>query len=214
MIVTHFIGSKITLEIVNQKGQLLKKQESFIKIIDNKKNIIVAYNNPHPDVAALQSALENFNDYSVKICATEGLKLEELIKQNLLIFVGLPNAETWKMIEKSKTNLLLFPTQANNVNVQNSYLNIQSNNKKSDEVFVSNANQSYLKLDISSLAKLPPVYRLNATYNLKGDKITVWNCKYGNVETDKPLLQFSTFNQQKIGVFWASGIWRWNLRKN
>lgn len=202
---------KISLEIVNQKGQLLKKQESFIKIIDNKKNIIVAYNNPHPDVAALQSALENFNDYSVKICATEGLKLEELIKQNLLIFVGLPNAETWKMIEKSKTNLLLFPIQANNVNVQNSYLNIQSNNKKSDEVFVSNANQSYLKLDISSLAKLPPVYRLNATYNLKGDKITVWNCKYGNVETDKPLLQFSTINQQKIGVFWASGIWRWNL---
>ena len=98
---------KISLEIVNQKGQLLKKQESFIKIIDNKKNIIVAYNNPHPDVAALQSALENFNDYSVKICPTEGLKLEDLIKQNLLIFVGLPNAETWKMIEKSNDKIEL-----------------------------------------------------------------------------------------------------------
>ncbi len=202
---------KITLEIVNHKGKLLQKQESFIKILDNKKNILLAYNSPHPDVAAIQSALENFKDYSVKICSTEGLKMSELIKQNLLIFVGLPNAETWKMIETSKTNLLLFPTQASNINTQNTFINIQSNTKKSDEVFVSNANQSYLKLDISSIAKLPPVYRLNANYNLKGDKITVWNCKYGNVETDKPLLQFSTFNQQKIGVFWASGIWRWNL---
>jgi hypothetical protein len=202
---------KISLEIVNQKGKLLQKQESFIKVIDDKKNIIVVYNSPHPDVAAIQSALENFKNYSVKICATEGLKMDELIKQNLIIFVGIPNAETWKMIEKSKTNLLLFPTQVTNVNLQNTFVNIQSNNKKSDEVFVSNANQSYLKLDNSSIVKLPPVYKLNANYNLKGDKITVWNCRYGNVETDKPLLQFSTVNQQKIGVFWASGIWRWNL---
>ena len=58
------------------------RRKSFYQLgylICDKKNIIVAYNNPHPDLAALQSALENFNDYSVKICPTEGLKLEDLI---------------------------------------------------------------------------------------------------------------------------------------
>lgn len=217
---SFFIKSKksglrnVRLKIENSKGELIKKKDSFIKIINNKKKILLSYSQPHPDLGAIQSALKNYHDYEVKTLVSDQLMLEDLTWSNLDIFVGLPSQEHWKLLRKSASNVMLFISQIPKNNIQNPFISIQVNNSKTDEVLVSKTQQNYLKLDPAIIANLPPVNKINATYNLFGDKISVWNCRYGTLETDKPLLQFTTLDNQKVGVFWGSGIWRWNLTNN
>ena len=42
------------------------KREFFIDILDNKQQILILAKAPHPDIAAMQSALEKNVNYEVK----------------------------------------------------------------------------------------------------------------------------------------------------
>lgn len=214
---------KVTLSEL--EGEITHKNNVayfYVEVIDSREKIAIVYNGPHPDVAALKSALENTDNYDVTVFSIQDFRANSedysLVVLHQLPSTGQPAANLLAQIQKSGTSCLYIVGAQTNLaafNNQNVGVTIQQNKN-----LFNNAmplfNENYTAFTFSEearqlLPKLPPMTTVFGDYKAVGSSNIFLYQKINGVNTQYPLILFNDNNGVKTGVICGTGIWQWRL---
>ena len=106
----------------------------YVEVIDSREKIAIVYSGPHPDVAAIKSALESAENYDVTVSSAQDFRSNvddySLMILHQLPSVGQPAANLLAQIEKTGTSTLYIVGSQTNLaafNNQNTGVSIQQN---------------------------------------------------------------------------------------
>lgn len=216
---------KYTLQIKpfdDEISTLNNSYEFFIEVIDNRQQILLVANAPHPDIAAIKSVVEVNKNFEIDIQYIDRFQAD-LNPYSLVIFHQLPSINqsaqqvlgnvqsakipTWFITGTSSSYKLLNEVQT----VLNISPNADNTNDASPYV-----NSSFNSFSISEntsqrLLKFPPVTTPFGNYNTGANTAIALKQKVGSVQTDFPLLCFQDNFGTRSAAFIGDGLWRWKL---
>lgn len=196
----------------------------YVEVIDNRKKILLLYDAPHPDIAALRQALESNQNYEVKTSLWSDFELNKLNSYNLLVLEQLPNNRVYlqplmAQADQLKISLWYLLGAQSNISQFNSLqkqINISSSNQTMQEVFAApDATFSTFILSDSARTKInnfPPLLAPFGNYSNTAASVLLKQ-KIGNVPTSYPLLAFGENNGQRTAILTGEGFWRWRLNE-
>lgn len=210
-------------------NEVNNSREMFVEVLESKKEILIAGNSPHPDIAAIKRAIESNERYEVTTTLPDHFYSEmapedrELEKYNLVILHQIPgsNRQGHQLVKEvmDKEIPVWFitgpQTQTGALNRLPAGIQIKGGGNRLNEVLPN--LQSNFKLfsindDLKDLFKeLPPLKTLDGEYEINGDHSVFLRQKIGDVESERPLLAFIRKSGQKVGVFNGTDIWRWGI---
>ena len=194
----------------------------YVEVIDSREKIAIVYNGPHPDVAAIKSALESTENYEVTVSSIQDFRASvddySLIILHQLPSVGQPAANLLAQIEKTGTSSLFIVGSQTNLSAFNNIntgISIQQNKNLFNNA-VPLFNENFTAFTFSEearqlLPKLPPVTTIFGDYkSMVASNVFLYQ-KINNVNTQYPLILFNERNGVKTGVICGTGIWQWKL---
>lgn len=216
---------KYTVKVSEIEGELThinNSKDFYIQIIENKQDILILANAPHPDIAALKSVLVKNKNYHISVKLATEFK-EKTNKYSLVILLGLPNnlQKHNKLIDallKQKTPLLFCTNEQTNYNQLNKLkqkVSVIAVNGTSTATPLLNSNFNKFKVSESlksSLTDFPPL-QVPFTGNFKvaqSNNVFLYQKIDGN-KTNYPLFILNENGAQKVGFLLGEGIWRWKL---
>ena len=192
-----------------------------IEVLNNLQNILILSSTPHPDVAALKSALEEGENYKVKHALFHEFK-EEIKSYNLIILHQIPdftkrNKKLLNEIIKSETSLFFIggkATKWSEFNTSQNLLEIKTKNSM-QEVFPI-INEDFSPFELSANCKefirsAPPLQAPFAEVIRKQSGESLFKQKIKNINTSKELLFFGEEKEKQIAILLAEGLWKWKL---
>ena len=194
----------------------------YVEVIDSREKIAIVYSGPHPDVAAIKSALENAENYDVTVSSVQDFRADvddySLVILHQLPSLGQPAANLLAQIEKtgtsalyivgSQTNLAAFSNQNTGVSIQ------QNKNLFNNAMPLYNENFTAFTFSEEArqlLPKLPPISTIFGDYKASVSSNIFLYQKINSVNTQYPLILFNDHNGVKTGVICGTGIWQWKL---
>lgn len=205
--------------MTNERNTLNNRKSAFVDVLDNRTKIQVIANAPHPDVAAIKRSIETSNQYEVEVVLFDewDRKVESV---DLFILHGVPSNGAQvnainKISKASKPSwhILTSQTDLASFNSLSVGFSIEGRRQKSDEITGRiNADFSLFNLpEFKRMKSLPPLLAPFGDYRLKSDLNIALFQQFGDIETERPLLAFSSTDGVKNGVLSGEGIWRWRL---
>lgn len=194
----------------------------FIQVVDQREKIAIVYHAPHPDVAAIRSAIENVDKYQVELFGVEDFNVE-MADYSLLILHQLPSANPavpalMTKINNSKISVLYIlgeKSDLNMLNAQNLGFSIAQNKNLTNEAAPA-YNPNFTLFTFSEEAKqhfahYPPLVAPFGNYKTAGSAHSFIYQKISGVETEYPLVLFNDNDGRKVGAICGSGIWQWKI---
>jgi len=192
----------------------------FVEVLDTRQKIALIYASPHPDITAIQKALEGSSHFEIDNLHTDSLP-QSLDKYDLLILNQLPsitNIFTLSSVMKAKGSLLFIigaQTDFNSFNNLKTGLIINSpKNSVSDAQAIVNNDFSLFTLpnrDKALFEEFPPLQSPFAQYQFSPLAEILFYQKIGTVTTQNPLILFTRLSEKKIGFIAGENIWRWRI---
>ncbi len=216
---------RYVVSIEELEGELTyvnNKKEFYIDILDNKQEILILAKAPHPDIAAMRSALEKNVNYEVSSALIDGYKGEGK-KYSLVIFHQLPtgnkqqNNVVEKIIKNGVPSLFVLGSETNYNEFNNYNLGLKLIGVNGVTNVTASINTAFSQFTVSeslkeSIPKFPPFKTpFAANYNVANSSTVLLYQKIGMTATDYPLLVFNEKNDVKYGFIIGEGIWRWKL---
>ena len=209
-------------ELVGELTYENNKKEFFIDILDSKQQILILAKAPHPDIAAMQSALKKNVNYEVKsmlIADYEG----EFKGYSLVIFHQLPsgnkqhNIRIEKIIKAGVPSLFVLGSGTNYTSFNEYNLGLECIGVNGVTNVTASVSTSFTEFTVSeslkeSIPKFPPLKTPFAgNYKIANGSSILLFQKVGVTATDYPLFVFNEKNDSKYGFILGEGIWRWKL---
>lgn len=197
-------------------------RDLFIEVLENKEQILILYNSPHPDVVALKTAIETNKIFTVKTSSIEDWT-EPLNNYSLIITHQLPSNKNKaqslfaKAKELRKPILFVLGSQVaySDLNTLQKIVEINSSGDKQNEVsaIFNNAFSDFTLQwsTIEAIAKFPPLAVTFGNFKLGATGNALLLQKINSVNTDFPLVALSDAGEIKQGIICGEGIWRWRL---
>lgn len=193
----------------------------YIEVLDARNKILILSGAPHPDVSALKSVLEKDENIEVETQLIE--KWEPNLKKVDLVIWHEPgilfNASKFEVLRKSGLPIWYFigPNTPNSIvqklDVGFSY----SNTRQTDEV-QPGLNSGFESFQISSdfqqaLTYFPAVKVPYGETKLNAQNKILLSQRLGGFSKKDPLLFVGEKGNQKYGVFFGEGIWKWRINE-
>jgi hypothetical protein len=197
-------------------------RDVFIEVLENKEQILIVYHSPHPDVAALKTAIETNKAFAVKTTNIEEWA-EPLNNFSLIITHQLPSNKNKaqslfaKAKELRKPILFVLGSQTayNDLKALQQIVEINSSGDKQNEVAATfnNAFTSFTLQNstIEAISKFPPIAVAFGNFKLGAASNALLFQRINSVNTDFPLIALSDAGETKQGIICGEGIWRWRL---
>lgn len=216
---------KYKVELTELEGEITYKNNIayfYVEVIDSREKIVIVYNSPHPDVAAIKAALESAEHYDVNIFSVQDFRASvddySLIILHQLPSVGQPAANLLAQIEKTGTSALYIVGSQTNLSAFNNNkagISIQQNKNLFNNA-VPLFNENFTSFTFSEearqlLPKLPPMTTIFGDYKSSVSSNVFLYQRINNVNTQYPLMLFNDHNGVKTGVICGTGIWQWRL---
>jgi hypothetical protein len=194
----------------------------LIEVVDQREKIAILYHAPHPDIAAIKSALEISDRYQIEVFSTDKLPVN-IDDYVLFVLHQLPsnNQSANNLITKMQTAgcacwyILGEATNLSAFNSLNQGLNIVQNKKMyNDAMPVFNSNfVSFTFSDEAKkmLTKFPPINTPFGEYKSAVSVNTFLYQKINNINTNYPLFLFNDNNFGKTSILTGTGIWQWKV---
>lgn len=194
----------------------------FIRVIESKDKIAVVYDAPHPDVAAIRSALELSDNYDVTVASVEEFKANPadfgLIVLHQLPSQKHPASSLLSQIRQSGVSALYIvgtQTDLSAFNGLNTGLQITQSKNMTNNATAS-YNSNFMLFSFSEEAQqllpaLPPLQTPFGTYKASVSSNLFMTQKISGVETKYPLFLFNDVNGAKTGVVSGTGLWAWKV---
>lgn len=214
---------RVDLQELN--GELTHKNnhaQFYIEVVESKDKIAILYNSPHPDVAALKSALDKTENYDVEVMPIEEFRANPA-DYSLLVLHQVPSknhpaANLLAQIRKGGTpTLYILGTQSDlqAFNALNAGLNVTQNRNLTHDATPS-YNDNFTSFTFSDeairlLPNLPPMKTPFGTYRSSVSANTFIYQKVSGITTRYPLILFNDLNGIRSGVITGTGIWQWKL---
>ena len=219
---------KVKIKPLNNEAQISNNsREVFIKVIEEKDQILVIGMTPHPDLGALKRLATQKENFSLDILlpAQNPKKAGDinLSDYQLVIFHQIPNrlnvASEWlDMVKKRKLPTLFILGMQSDLpqfNRTQNIVNIDAVSQEFDKAtpLFNPQFKAFLfpKEQRRWISEYPPLTVPFGNINLKKKAQVVLNQRIGNVDTALPLLLLQDINGRKGGVLLGEGIWQWSL---
>lgn len=210
----------IQIDGLEKETQLLNNSRRiFIEVIDKKYNVLCYAKSPHPDIAAIKSALGDHFGFETVFEYEKDKNLSES-NYNLLIVHQLPIPEEINGINVkdlpvlavvgSSTDINDFNGSQNAVEIKkgavNANLDIKARFNSNFGLFTVNSN---IKNELSSYPPLSlPHYE--TAFKAHHDEFMFMNIM--DLQTPNPLMSFANDEDgRKMAFLFGTGCWRWKL---
>lgn len=194
-------------------------QDVFVQVLDNKEKILILANSPHPDIAALRSALTTNKNYKLKV-QTAGEASVRVGDYNLIILHNLPSPQfnANSIIQEAKrlgVSLWFIAgrqTMIPALNKAQDAMQIQARSSAPSAAMpVLNSNFSYFNLKNKENIDFPPLIAPFGTFKAGVNSQTLLTQRIGAVKTDYPLLTLQNGTRGKTAVLAGEGVWQWRM---
>ena len=216
---------KLKVDLEELDGEVTYKNnhaQFFIRVIESKDKVAIVYDAPHPDVAAIRSALELSDNYDVVVKSVDEFK-DDPSSFGLIVLHQLPSQKhpasaLLSQIRKSGVSSLYIigtQTDLNAFNGLNTGLQItQSKNMTNNATAAFNSNFMLFSFSEEAqqlLPTLPPLQSPFGSYKASVSANTFMTQRISGVETKYPLILFNDVNGAKTGVISGTGLWSWKV---
>lgn len=192
-----------------------------LEVVNNTQNVLILAAAPHPDIAALKSALEIGENYKVLTALFHEFK-GEVESYNLIILHQIPeysnrNTTLLNRVIESNTSLLYITgkrTKWNKFNTIQNVLTLKTNNS-SQQVFPI-LNNDFAPFDLSKKAiafikAAPPLLAPFGEITKMDVSHSLFKQKIEGINTSNELFVFSEKEEKLIAILLAEGLWKWRL---
>jgi len=192
-----------------------------IEVLNNLQNILILSSAPHPDIAALKTALEEGKNYQVTSSLFHQFK-DEIEAFNLIILHQIPdytkrNQDLLKRIIENETSVFFIggkSTKWSKFNQIQNFVEVKSKNSM-QEVF-PRLNEHFSPFKLSKACKefiqaAPPLQAPFGEVINKDIDHALFKQNIESIKTNKNLLFFAEQEEKQIAVLLAEGLWKWKL---
>lgn len=197
-------------------------REIVIDVIDNRQKVLVLYNSPHPDIGALKNALNvNLN------LETDVYNINKFDKNiadyNLVILHQIPsftNAATTilsEIMNKKVPVLFILGGQSsfgylNNLKTGFAISSVKANFDESQAVIDKQFTYFEIDEDLKGfIEKASPILVPYGDYSVSNTSSVLCKQKIKGIQTEKPLILFDSYLNNKIAYIMGEGLWRWEM---
>lgn len=197
--------------------------EVYIDVLDGRQKILLLANSPHPDIRALRETIESSDNYEVDVFFANDFRGSGIKNYNLAILHQVPSVKNpvvnlLQSIAQEKIPALFIlggETDWNGFNNQQTGVNISgARGKTSESQPLLNKNFALFTLEEEAknyFRYFPPLQTPFGNYKLTPSANILFYQKIGMVETQQPLIFFSSLSDKKNAVIAGEGLWRWKL---
>jgi len=199
-------------------------QTAYVEVLDGRKNVLMVYSGPHPDIKAISSVIEGNKNYEVT--TTSIRKFDHRVEDyDLVILHGLPNVQNsvssqsiiseCKETGKSLALIITAATDLKAVNEFQSVMSITPTGQQANEVQAllnSTFNDFQLPEGLNeSLRNYPPLVTPFAEYEAGPNTRTILYQRLDDINTGYPLIISGQEGSSRILIFSGEGLWRWRM---
>jgi len=215
-----------TVSLAALSGEISVKNNEkrvLIEVIDDRQKVLIAAAGPHPDIAALKSAVALNKHYDVSVALNEDLLRIDPKKYALIILYQLPAQQfdasafitgvtaaripVWYVLG-AQSNLSRFNQVQAAVNLKGfngSPKYTYSDISKSFSVFDLDANARKV------IGEFDALQSPSGQVTVAAQSQVVLNQRNGKISTAEPQLFFTTAEGIKSGYLIGEGVWKWKL---
>jgi len=215
--------TRYNLKLNDQPGEGSFQNNSasfFVEVLEARQKIALVYDAPHPDIGALQNALEGSSHFEVELIRSTSLPAS-FEQYDLVILNQVPSLSSvtdLTQLFKSKASLLFIigtQTDLNSLNNLKTGLIINAARITFADVQpILNDNFSLFSVDrkqAALFAEYPPLQSPFGNYQFNPLTEVLLYQKIGNVTSRTPLILFSRAGERKVGFITGENIWRWRI---
>ncbi len=199
-------------------------QSAYVEILDGRKNVLLVYDGPHPDIKALKAVIDNNKNYEVTVSSAD--RFSEIIDVfDLIIMHGLPSPKGdvkgkeifRKAKEKGKSIALIIDegTDLNYLNNQQSVLKIKTTGQKPNEVQgLLNSDFNDFQIPdglLQALRNNPPILCPFGEYEEGPNTKTIIYQRLDDINTGYPMILSGQEGSSRMLFINGEGLWRWRM---
>jgi hypothetical protein len=197
-------------------------QDIFVEVLDGRQKILLLQAAPHPDIAALKTAIEKNQNYSVDNFMLSDFN-GSISSYSLVILHQIPSLsdvgfQITSQLKSSTVPVLYVIGAQSNIPAYNSLMSglmiPQSVNSFNEATAIMNPDFSLFSLDPEIeqiIPEFPPLNVPFSQYKAGTAAQVLMYQRIGNVSTRIPLIVFNQGVDRKSATITGEGIWRWRL---
>ncbi|MCX6282604.1 MAG: hypothetical protein NTU51_11645 [Bacteroidetes bacterium] len=196
------------------------RSDFYVEVFESRIRVALVYESPHPDIAAIVSALGASSKFLITQLKPAGLQIKPG-DYDLVIFYQLPSvngtSEPAGLLPEGIPVLFVIGSQTDlsGFNRIKTGLVINSQRKTMTDIQpLLNPDFSLFSLDrefSNLIAEFPPLQCPAGTYETGVMSDVLLFQKIGNVPTKFPMIMFFDTPQRKTGIISGENIWRWRI---
>lgn len=210
------------LPLDNESTAANNRQRIYVDVLDARQKILLLAHAPHPDVAAIRQAIESNDNYEITVALAQKYT-GTFDAWNLVVLHQVPaNGNSYGTllgnIKKAQVPMLHVLGNATNIgqfNNSGAGLRITENRNNQNEA-IPGFNNDFTLFGISDrainfLKRLPPAAVPFGNYRKGTNAEVLLTQRIGMVQTELPLVMFTSDGDAKTGIIAGEGLWRWRL---
>ncbi len=215
---------RVSIDAVpGEVSQLNNVKTVFIEVLDARNKVKIFGLSPHPDIGALKQAIESNKNYEVEVEYAFQIGQPDLSNVNLLILHRLPQYDypltsILDQVAKANVPVLFVVDESVYSNALVKYQPAFGYQARRGEINESLPawNKSFSLFDLSEstrevLELMPPIHSPYARYQEFPANRVLAHQQIGAIKTEQPLIAFAQNAEQKTGVVYGTGFWRWRM---
>ncbi|MDO1500532.1 VWA domain-containing protein [Winogradskyella maritima] len=208
-----------TVEIVpleSERNKVNNRKRFAVEVIDQKNNVAIVAEGPHPDLGAFKKAIESNEQRRATI-----LKPRDYISKKddfQLVILYQPNnsfSTVLKSISDDKRNVFFVAGPATSwdlLNKNQEFFSQTITNQSEDYQPSLNLNYNTFIIDNLNFDNYPPLKSEFGKLEFKVPEQTILFKTINGTATSRPLLSSFEFNNNKYALLNGEGIWRWRAQ--
>jgi len=211
---------KVKIDVLDGESNLKNNEQTiYVEVVDSRSNVIFLSSAPHPDIAAIKSAMDKNETIESKYLSTKAFNLSA--KKPDLVIWHEPGVQFDEKILLYLTDnhipvlYILGPNTSGAISNKLNTVALSNSKNQSDDV-LAEYNSAFSTFELSESCKqaidyFPPLKaRFGAVRPINSTDILLFQ-RIGSVTKTDPLLFFGKNEQQNYGVLYGEGCWKWKL---
>ncbi|MEO1012511.1 MAG: VWA domain-containing protein [Bacteroidota bacterium] len=208
---------EVFLEPLNNERNVFNNTKSVgVEVIDEKTNVVIVSNMPHPDIGALKNAIESNEQRSVSV-QRPGIPMTEMEDADMFVLYQ-PNTAFSPIYDYLKKREVNYLTVAGS-EVDWSFLNkVQSSFSKDgfgekEEIFPA-VNPAFGFFDITDFSTegFPPLQSELGEIQIYKPHEVLLGQRIRGVDVNDPLLAVIGNDQEREVVLFGEDFWKWRMQ--
>ena len=205
---------KATIENINGEKNLNNNQKTFsVEVINEQTSVLILSSILHPDLGTLKKAIETNKKNTVEIQRIDEFK-GDLIDYQLVILYQPSNQfeNVINTISDKKNNYLFISGKSTDWNFINSknlgFYKSAINQYEDYNAVYSERFLTFMQENIG-FENLPPLSDVFGKITIENNPETLLYQRINGVQTKQTLLSTFSNSDQKVGLLFGEGIWKW-----